>query len=248
MNLLSRKTSALVLALCCLFNVSCLQSRPGVLPNSEKREPPQRSGGSIQPTPVTPNPTQIVEDLKDELRRLSERLEELEHKNQQLLATAGKKTSDVEKLETKIAELENSQNALIENLTKKEKELTQSVDIKALLESAKAHIKKDELEDAVTTLTTIVSNQRGKNNEEAFYLRGEVYFKLEEYKKSILDFAHILENHTKSKRTAACLLFTAKNFEALGLKSDAKAFYADLKDRFPKSPEAKKIPKKFLKP
>lgn len=241
------KNVFLILSL--VFAQGCLKSRPGVLPNSRTQSDAQESpaSNSVSPTPVAVNPNQVVEDLKDELRRLATRIEELEGKNRDLTDSSGKKSQELDRLQTKLNDLESVQQELIANLQKKEKELTQTIDIKALLEKAKLSLKKENFEEAIESLSMILNNNRGKNNEEAAYLRGEANFKLGEYKKAILDFGSILENHPKSKRTAQCLYYTAKSFEELNMKSDAKAFYTDLRDRFPKSPEAKKIPKKYLK-
>ena len=40
------------------------------------------------------------------------------------------------------------------------------------------------------------------------------------------------------------LLKIGQSFEALGMKEDAKGFYQELTDKFPKSPEAAKAKKK----
>ncbi len=48
------------------------------------------------------------------------------------------------------------------------------------------------------------------------------------------------EKFPKSKRVPVTLLKIAQSFEALGMADDARGFYQELVEKFPKSSEAKK--------
>ena len=61
------------------------------------------------------------------------------------------------------------------------------------------------------------------------------------HKKAIVDYSRFPEKFTKSKRMPQALLQIGRSFEAMGMKEDAKGFYQELIDKFPKSNEAKKV-------
>ena len=77
-------------------------------------------------------------------------------------------------------------------------------------------------------------------------MRGDCYFKKVQYNKAIVDFSHFPEKYQKSSYHPKALLRIAESFEAMGRKDDAKAFYSDLLEKFPRTAEGK-LAKKRLK-
>jgi len=189
------------------------------------------------PQPKT-DPTTLSEDeLRAELAKTSGRVEELEH--EQAL-----------KEKTSAEELKKAQER-IEALEKQLKELTpETVSVpagKTPFEAGKDAFLAGKWDEAITFLSQFLANQEsGKQVEEATFLRGESHFKKLQYNKAILDYSKFPERFQKSSFHPKALLKIAESFEATGRKDDAKVFYSDLVEKFPKTAEGK-IAKKKLK-
>lgn len=178
-----------------------------------------------------------VDELRVEVVRLSGRVEELEHEKQE---TTKNHQEEIKKYENRIAELE-----------KKLKELQPDTpkvpEGKTPLEAAKESFLSEKYDDSIVFSSQILEkNELGKEAEEAAFLRGEAYFKKQQYNKAIVDFSRFPEKYQKSSLHPKALLRIAECFEAMGRREDAKAFYFDLSDKFPKTAEGK-LAKKRMK-
>jgi TolA-binding protein len=80
---------------------------------------------------------------------------------------------------------------------------------------------------------------------EIHYLLGEIDYSQNAYKKAIVNFAKVQETFSKSDLIAPSLYKIALSFQKLGMKKEAEGFFSELKERFPKSKEAKKARAKF---
>ena len=109
------------------------------------------------------------------------------------------------------------------------------------LDKAINHFNEGEFDTAIDGLSAYLKNPKAKRAEEATFYRAEAYFATKQYKKAIVDYSRFPEKFTKSKRMPHALLQIGRSFEAMGMKEDAKGFYQELTDKFPKSPEAKKV-------
>ena len=89
-------------------------------------------------------------------------------------------------------------------------------------------------------MNTYLKNTKAKQHEEATFIRAESYYSLAQYKKAIVDYSKFPEKFTKSKRMPLALYKIGLSFEHLGMKEDAKGFYQELVEKFPKSPEGVK--------
>jgi len=76
-------------------------------------------------------------------------------------------------------------------------------------------------------------------------MRAEAYYQLKQYKKAIVDYSKFPEKFTTSKKMPVALLKIGQSFDALGMRDDAKSFYQELIEKFPKSQEAKKARSKL---
>ena len=62
-----------------------------------------------------------------------------------------------------------------------------------------------------------------------------------------MEFSKFPEKMQKSPYHPQALLRMGESFEGLGMKEDGRAFYSDLVEKFPKSPEAKAAKKRLSK-
>lgn len=179
-----------------------------------------------------------MEELRAEVAKLTGKIEELEHE---------KKTQETERLEEK-----NKLQAKIDELEKQLKEKEEQENGpklpagKTALQAAKDAYQNSNYELAIQYLDPFLkNNESGKEVEEATFVRGESNFKLKQYKKAIVDYSKFTENFPKSNFSSKALLKIAESFEALEMKEDAKAFYQDLFDKYPKTVEGKLAKKKL---
>lgn len=182
-----------------------------------------------------------IDELKSEITRLSGRIEDLERSQKQPSNNPTKE--DLKKLETRIIELEQAQIQILENLKKMQE--SAPVDPSFLLDKGREQADEKNYEGAIESLSAYLKNSKTKHAEEAYFLRGDAYFHTKQYEKAINDFGNFPRKFTTSKYMAQALYKIGQSFEALGNKEDARGFYQELLEKFPKSPEAKKLkPKK----
>ncbi|MGZ3697637.1 MAG: tetratricopeptide repeat protein, partial [Bdellovibrionota bacterium] len=104
----------------------------------------------------------------------------------------------------------------------------------------RAQFKAGNFSAAIETLTAYLKTAKKGKTEEATFLRAESYYKLKQYKKAIVDYSKFPEKYTHSKNMPQVLYKIGLCFDNLGMRDDAKGFYQELIEKFPKSPEAKK--------
>jgi len=193
------------------------------------------------PAPINPAPVSSqygMEEMRSELAKLTGKIEEME---QQKKAEQSSQAEDQQKLMDRIAELEKQ-------LKEKEEQAKGPAvpEGKTALEAAKEAIANAKFEDAIHFLDSFLKdNESGKDAEEGVFLRGESYFKLKDFKKAIVDYSKFPEKFSKSNLHSKALLKIAESFEALDMKEEAKAFYQDLFEKFPKTLEGKVAKKKL---
>jgi TolA-binding protein len=222
---------------------------PVTSPTTTQAEVSNTSGGSpmvlapvvTKPKPAaTPNPdlsSYSAEELRAEVANLSGKLEENEH-NQQITEqtqaeNAKKAQARIDELEKKLKELQPDAPTLPEGKTP--------------FEAGKDDYIANNYDEAIVFLSqALAKSDTGKEAEEAIYLRGDCYFQKKQYNKAIVDFSQFPEKYPKSSYHPKALLRIAESFEATDRKDDAKAFYSDLLDKFPRTAEGK-LAKKRLK-
>ena len=196
----------------------------------------------------------VIDELKAEIARLTGRIEELERSK---AAPAPKNENEglIQALDKRIAELEKTQLEVLERLKGQHVEAAATASQTSTSPSngggttggtgnfdrgRTAHAA-GKFDDAIQALGAYISqNPNGKHVEEALFLKGESQFLIKQYKSAIVDFSKISEKFPKSKRIPLVLLKIGQSFEALGMQDDARGFYQDLVERFPKTSEAKK--------
>jgi tol-pal system protein YbgF len=201
----------------------------------------QEAGANVMPAqvqPVEPKGEYVIDEIKTEITKLSGRVEDLERNQQH------KPEVDAKALEKRIEELENAQAAMLEEM-KKFQSQAPAADNPELYTTGKNQFDAGNFEGAIETLSSYLKNPKGKKAEDATWYRAEAYFNTKQYKKAIVDYSKFPEKFTKSKRMPGALHKIGLSFEALGMKEDAKGFYQELVDKFPKSPEAGKAKAKL---
>lgn len=223
----------------------CLKSRSQL--RQEAGNPDSGYATKVTEVAAEDQNQRVVEELRNEINQQNARIDELQKQNETLRMDASKRLESeqqIRDLDAKIQELQASQAALIETMQKKEQERQKAREVpktepKDAFEEARAAYKKKDYDTAIESLTRYLKYPKGKHLEEALYLRGEAYARKDNHRKAILDFDALREKFPKSKSAPKATLKMAQSFEALGMKSDAKAFYQEIADKYPKSAEAK---------
>lgn len=231
----------------CVTTRSELNEKRGLFSGEPASEPAAPKGGvksedlqDAEPAVVAaPQGSQYgMEELRAEVAKLTGKIEELEHEKK---SQESERNEEKAKLQAKIDELEKQL---------KEKEESENGPKlpagKTPVQAAKDAFQSGNYELAIQFLDPFLkNNEKGKEVEEGTFIRGESYFKMKQYKKAIVDYSKFTETFPKSNFSSKALLKIAESFEALEMKEDAKAFYQDLFDKYPKTVEGKLAKKKL---
>lgn len=182
----------------------------------------------------TPNPVQQkaavesskFDEVNKDFRELYGKVEALEHQVDKY-----KDAEKVKSLEAKIAQLENKLHLMETSVTelygkaKKEAMLAEMKDKEEQLKKDKeaADAKKSPLGEA---------NRLYENNK---------------WEDAILSFEEYRKKHPKGKQFAEATFKIGVCFQQLGMKDDAKAFFKEVVDKYPKSAEATQAKTKLKK-
>ncbi len=242
------KTSARLLSAFSVLALSslgsgCLKSRVHLREESENA--PQSVPAQVQE--VEPKGQYVIDELRSEITRLTGKIEELERQqNQAHQKEASAQGEEAKKLEKRVSELETAQAAVIEQLKKLQNAALQaSVDPAELFEKGRKQLTSGDLEGSIESFTNYLKSPKAKAAEDATFLRGEALYELKQYNRAIADYAQFPEKFTRSPRMPQALYKIGMSFLALQNKSDARAFFTELIEKFPKSPEAKKARSKL---
>lgn len=240
-----RKYASILTAVSLTLALSgCLKTRAQLREDSEEGGGAPTKASPVQD--VQPQGQYALDEIKGELTRLNGRIEDLERAQQQNGAS-GAKSEDLKKHEARIIELETAQTQMLEAIKKIQSEPAVSANPEEAYDHAHASFDAGDFEAAVSGLDNYLKNPKAKRAQDATFLRAEAYFNLKQYKKAIVDYSKFPEKYTASKHMPTALLKIGQSFDALGMHDDAKGFYQELNEKFPKSPEAKRIGKAKLK-
>lgn len=221
-------------------------AEPAVVDNSKPADAAASAAPVVSSTPNRPSPLVPVpnnsqygmEEMRAELAKLSGKVEEMEQEKKTKEAA---QTEEQNKLQAKIADLEKQ-------LKEKEEQNNGPAvpEGKTPVQAAKDAYFASNYETAIQYLDPFLkNNEKGKEVEEATFFRAESYYKLKQYKKAIVDYSKFPEKFPKSNFSSKAMLKIAECFEALEMKEDAKAFYQDLFEKYPKTVEGKLAKKKL---
>ncbi len=240
------KTSlSLLVAVLFLFTLpACLKTRTQIKKDKDE-EQPQAAQDAGQPK----GGYYEIEEIKGELARVSGKVEELDRGRKS--DSAHNLPDTVNKLNQRVDDLEKNQVLIMSELKSikdsKEQAKKNAVPVATLLKQGFNHLKDKENEEALESFNEVTSrSEKGKDAAEAFFGAGEADFSMGNYKKAILSYSKVQEAFAKSPRIPTSLYNIGLSFQKLNMSKEAKGFYSELIERFPKSPEAKKAKAKKL--
>jgi TolA-binding protein len=229
-------------AIICLLMTGCLKTR------AQLRDDDSNAAASGAPQPaqtqeVTQNQS-AVDDMKNEMTRIEGRLEDMERSQKDAANAQNASTSkdDMKKLEARIVELEQAQAQMLTAIKQMQDaqataKATESINY---FDQGRKQFDSGSFDAAVESFTEYLKSAKADRVEDATFLRAESYYSLKQFKKAIVDYSKFPEKFPKSKLMPTALYRIGRSFENLGMNEDAKGFYQELLDKFPKSPEAKK--------
>ncbi len=228
----------------------CLKTRSQLRSESSdemsEAEPSRRVASAPPVQDVKPQGEYVIEELKDEITRLSGHLEELEHQQKEFQKSSHneKMGDELRKLEARISQLEKNQQAIQDSLAEFHEMAQSHQDPNEIFKTAKELFSEGRYQEAADQLAKVEKNSKAKNKDDATFLRGECFFSLKQFKKAVVEYSKFPEKYTHSSHYPEALYKIGLSFESMGMKEDAKGFYQELVEKFPKSPQAKKIRKK----
>lgn len=162
--------------------------------------------------------------LQDELRQLNGRLDSLERKSTEQGTTTGPSNTDVIE-QMKIFEQQNAaMRAKVEELESK-----LAAAQKAQTTTAVAAVEKS---------TPASAKEKVKDSDS--YESAEEMFNKKEWKTAILSYQSYRDSNPKGKNYADATYKIGVSFQELKMKDEAKVFFEEVVQKFPKSPAARK--------
>lgn len=232
----TKNISATLLIVCIIGLTGCFKTR-GQIKNDRSAEENEDAG-----QPSTPSSKYEIEELKNEMTRLTGKVEELEHQ-QRNGQQATESSAAVSKLESRVAELEKNQLLIMTELKalKDKPEASHASNDQDLFAEANRLYKERKYEDAAEKFRQVLNRGvKGNDAAEANYGLGECEFALKNFKKAIVAYSKVQEVSSKSARIPASLYKIALSFQSLNMAKEARGFFHELIERYPRSPEAKK--------
>jgi len=243
--MLNRRTLTLHFLIVAVLASGCLKTRAQL----EGDAPAAANSPLAKEQNATPNSRPVrsneIDEIKMEITRLTGKLEVLEKNLREKQSSEDSNSNQSEaELSKRLEALEKTQLEILSRLAQKQEAIAAAGT--DYFESGKTAYKKKQYEDAVDLLSKYLSKKNADNIADATYLRAESYYKLKKYQKAILDYSKFAENKFgKTPMVPEALYKIGLSFENLGLKDDAKAFYQDLVNRYPKSARTKAAKKKL---
>ena len=198
-----------------------------------------------------------IDELRDEVRGLRGRLEEMEHA--QRLKPASGETGERPR-EDKVARLEDTNSQYAQRLTRIEEHLKlepaaagskpesrirpeSSAKVPSeeeLYNKAKQAFDQGNTAQARRGFEELIQRYPASTNAgSAQFWIGETFFREKAYEKSILEYQKVIEKYPKGNKVPAALLKQAHAFLALGDKVNSRLILEELVRKYPQSPEAK---------
>lgn len=170
-----------------------------------------------------------LEDTKNELSRLSNAVGETTELHRHDTEEIKK---ELQTLATRIQALE--QRAVQEELAQKQPAAPPPETPKTF-EAAKKLLDEGKFDDAVEGFQGLTKGNSTEAKKSQFYL-AESYFGKKDYASAALEYNEFRKRAPKDPLVPAAIFKQAQSFKGMGKTSEAKLFFQDLIDRYPKSP------------
>ena len=181
-----------------------------------------------------------TEELKAEIARLNNLIEERAVQNKQQLDEVHKEVSD---LTNRISAIET--RAAAEQEAEKQKVSERA---KASFEVGKRNYDDGNFDEAEEVFKVVSHNKDHPDEaKKALYWLGESYFSSKEYASAAIQFAEFKKEYPKDPLVPQATYRQANAFRNLNKTKEAKLFYQELLEKFPKHPLAKKAKSEMRK-
>jgi tol-pal system protein YbgF len=208
-----------------------------------------------------------IEELREEVRTLNGRIEEIEHRQaqQQSKGSASSQLSD--ELKTSVADSEQrirrieaylnlepavagaSAGAAAAGSASKiraEDRPSAALSEKALYNRAKQAFDQGDSDAARKDFETFIERHpKSKNADNAQFWIGEIYYRDKWYEKAILEYQKVIEIYPDGNKVPAALLKQGLAFNNIGDQANARLILEELVRKYPKSNEATVATKKL---
>jgi TolA-binding protein len=245
------------------FLFGCFKTREEIAREKEDQE--VRS--TLQQNVVEYN--QSMEQLRGDMAALKGRVDEMEHARKKDMsgfasAQEGKEKAlaqSIEDLKTRLASLQEAQNALFEEVKKMREDSIAPAPTRAAIPSKKkgnrgappasfdaavaAYKARDYAAASAGLRGYLDANPKGKHALDAHYYLGDSLFKQKEFEQAVVEFGTVHEKAPTTFYGRRSALRLAQSFKAMGKTKDARAFAQLLVQESPDSEEAKTARKMF---
>jgi tol-pal system protein YbgF len=197
----------------------------------------------------------MLEEMNEDIRILSGRLEEMEYSiNKQQQNAAELENKRAEKLDRLAERVDENSDRLsrmdqylnLESSKKRAAVVAPSAPAKKasseddLYRSAKQAFDQGDFEAARKGFQNFIKQYpNSKNADNAQFWIGEIYYREKWYEKAILEYQNVLEKYPKGNKAPAALLKQGLAFSNIGDTTNAKLILQELNRKYPKSNEAK---------
>lgn len=204
--------------------------------------------------------TNSVKETQTRIDQLNGRVEELEFKQSQL---SGEKVNtlftDVELLKEQVKGLQEelakankknkklnkelkSQQSYIKKVNSSLAKMNEGPDYKSIIYAARSLAKKGQISQAKAKIKDIPFSELSAVEKNRLYqTQGIIDYTEKNYQKAIVSFSKVYTKYPKASIAPNCLYYIAKSLEKMGQKDEAQAAFQELKEKYPKSSEAKKL-------
>lgn len=227
------KLGFLVLGLL-IISVGCLRTRED-LKEVETSKAMRTQVDSLQKVHADSNSR--LEDLMDQNRQLSGRIEELEQRLSQAARTQGSGKEDLQK---SLSESKRQSEMLQEGIGKLENQVQALQEEIVTLKTSKSAGGKNTDKDNAKSGVKDVDKGKSKDKEKDLMDIALGDFQEKKWKEAILNFDQYREKYPTGKYAPEATYKTGVSFQELGMKDEAKVFYQEVTEKFPKSDMSKK--------
>lgn len=182
-----------------------------------------------------------VEEVNDELRaevaRLASQVEEQAQRNQQQMEEIRKETST---LTTRLQVLE--QHAVSEEMAaKKAAEVPPPPPPPKGFEAGRKLFEDGKFEEAIDVLRPIAHGKvKTEESKKAQFLLAESFYATNEFATAALEFSEYRKQHPRDSKVPNAIYRQAQSFKGMGKTKEARLFYQELLEKFPKHSVAAK--------
>lgn len=180
----------------------------------------------------------LGEELKVEISRMNNLLEERAAQHRSQMDDLRK---EIAGLNTKITKLENQLEAQ-EAADREARNRVAQAQAQAVAEKPKASYElgkrfydEGKYEDAIDVLKTVSKSKKGEEAKKAQFLLGEALFANKEFASAALEYSDFKRLYPKDALVPQAIYRQANAFKSMGKSKEAKLFYQELIERYPKA-------------